>query len=149
MTIKPYSRKTNYYETDQMGIIHHSNYIRWFEEARVDFMDQIGFGYNKAVECGIDFAVLEVHCAYKSMVRFGDVVNIQISLSELKNASMIVNYQISDAGSGEIRTLGKTRHCFYDGVKKRPVSLKKVIPELFELLNSLCTLQTNGEVLHR
>ena len=56
--IKPYSRKANYYETDQMGIIHHSNYIRWFEEARVDFLEQIDFGYNKTVECGIDFVVL-------------------------------------------------------------------------------------------
>ena len=38
-----YEHKTQYYETDQMGIIHHSNYIRWFEEARVDFMDRCGF----------------------------------------------------------------------------------------------------------
>ena len=40
-----YEHKTQYYETDQMGIIHHSNYIRWFEEARVDFMDRCGFSY--------------------------------------------------------------------------------------------------------
>ena len=40
-----YEHKTQYYETDQMGIIHHSNYIRWFEEARIDFMDHCGFSY--------------------------------------------------------------------------------------------------------
>lgn len=54
MIIKPYSRKTHYYETDQMGIIHHANYIHWMEEARVDFMDQIGFSYDRAVSTGID-----------------------------------------------------------------------------------------------
>lgn len=141
MTIKPYSRKANYYETDQMGIIHHSNYIRWFEEARVDFMEQIGFGYEKAVECGIDFALLGVYCEYKSMVRFGDIVDIYMSVSELENMRMTVKYQIFDTATGELRTTGETRHCFYDNKRKRPVSLKKVIPELYELFGSLCGLE--------
>jgi len=43
MTILPYIRKAQFYETDQMGVIHHANYIHWFEEARVDFLEQIGF----------------------------------------------------------------------------------------------------------
>ena len=139
MTVKPYSRKANYYETDQMGIIHHSNYIRWFEEARLDFLEKIGFGYRKVVEYGVEFAVLDVYCNYKSMVRFGDIVNIHITLSELSDMSINANYQILDTDSGETRALGKTRLCFYDKNKKRPVSLKKIIPELYELLNSLCT----------
>ena len=45
--IKPYQHLAKYYETDQMGIIHHSNYIRWFEEARIDYMNQIGLTYKK------------------------------------------------------------------------------------------------------
>ena len=49
-----------------MGIVHHSNYIRWFEEARVDYMERIGFGYHKAVAALIDFAVLAVSREYKS-----------------------------------------------------------------------------------
>ena len=139
MTVKPYSRKANYYETDQMGIIHHSNYIRWLEEARLDFLEKIGFGYKKVVEYGVEFAVLDVYCNYKSMVRFGDIVSIHITLSELSDMSINANYQILDTDSGETRALGKTRLCFYDKHKKRPVSLKKIIPELYELLNSLCT----------
>ena len=43
--IRPYLHNAKYYETDQMGIIHHSNYIRWFEEARIDYMNQIGFRF--------------------------------------------------------------------------------------------------------
>ena len=42
MQIVPYEHKAQYYETDKMGIIHHSNYIRWFEEARIDYMEQAG-----------------------------------------------------------------------------------------------------------
>ena len=53
MKIKPYERNAKYYETDQMGIIHHSNYIRWFEEARVDAMEQAGIPYDKMEEMGI------------------------------------------------------------------------------------------------
>lgn len=48
-----YEHKTQYYETDQMGIIHHSNYIRWFEEARIEFMNQCGFSYAQMEKDGI------------------------------------------------------------------------------------------------
>ena len=137
MIIKPYSRKANYYETDKMGIIHHSNYIRWFEESRVDLLEQIDFSYQKVNEYGVDFAVLDVYCEYKSMVRFGDIVNIYASLSELKEMRMAIDYKIVNVKSNEICTLGKTKHFFYDNNRKRPVSLKKEIPELYEIFSAL------------
>ena len=48
-----YKRKAQYHETDQMGIIHHSNYVRWMEEARIAFMESLGFGYDKVESLGI------------------------------------------------------------------------------------------------
>jgi acyl-CoA thioester hydrolase len=131
--MKPLFRKANYYETDQMGVIHHSNYIRWFEEARVEFMEQLGYSYDKAAQIGIDFALVSLSCEYKSMVRFGEAVNITAQITELKNARMTVEYEIADSESGEIRTTGKTLHCFLDRNIKRPVALKKALPELYEL----------------
>ena len=53
MPFIPYRHLVQYYETDQMGVVHHSNYIRWFEEARVFFMDQMGFGYDKMEKSGV------------------------------------------------------------------------------------------------
>ena len=47
-----YIHKVQYYETDMMGMVHHSNYIRWMEEARIDFMDKLGFSYRKMEEEG-------------------------------------------------------------------------------------------------
>ena len=135
--IKPYMRKANYYETDQMAIIHHSNYIRWFEEARVDFMEQIGFGYDEAVKSGTDFAVLSVNCEYKSMVRFGDTVAIQASITKLTPSRMTVGYRITDATTGELRNLGETHHCYFDSKRQQPVSLKKTMPELYALFETL------------
>ena len=58
--IKPYEHHAKYYETDQMGIIHHSNYIRWMEEARIAYMDELGFPYKKVEEAGIISPVLSV-----------------------------------------------------------------------------------------
>ena len=60
--IRPYEHHAKYYETDQMGIIHHSNYIKWMEEARMDLMDQIGLSYKQMEEMEIISPVLSVSC---------------------------------------------------------------------------------------
>ena len=65
---KGYNHTVQYYETDKMGITHHSNYIRWMEEARVDFLKQIGWDYDKLEEIGVISPVTEVSCKYKSCV---------------------------------------------------------------------------------
>ena len=128
MEISPFTRKVNYYETDQMGIIHHSNYIRWFEEARLDFLEQAGFGYKKMEDEGIISPVLAVACEYKSMVRFGDTVTIKVGIESMTGVRMIVTYRVEDAKSGKLRAAGETRHCFLNA-KGRPVSLEKTLPE--------------------
>ena len=62
MELHPYQRRVNYYETDQMSIVHHSNYIRWFEEARLDLLDQAGLNYRKMEATGIIVPVVDVSC---------------------------------------------------------------------------------------
>lgn len=75
-----YTRRANYYETDKMGIIHHSNYIRWFEEARLHYMEEMGWPFTKVEAMGIVIPVLSVDCQYKSMVRYDDIVDIYTKL---------------------------------------------------------------------
>ena len=79
-----YRHQAKYYETDQMGIIHHSNYIRWMEEARIDLMDEIGFSYRKMEEIGIISPVLSVQCEYKNRVHFDDTVLIEVDIKQYK-----------------------------------------------------------------
>lgn len=146
MNLKPYIRKANYYETDQMGIIHHSNYIRWFEEARVDYMEQLGFGYDKSLGSGIDFVVLDVQCAYKSMVCFGETVHIIVSISKLSKVRMTISYRVLDAVSGELRSTGTTSHCYYDRNKRSPVSLKNALPDLYDLFDTLVEAPNGNEL---
>jgi acyl-CoA thioester hydrolase len=137
MTIQPYLRKAQYYETDQMGVIHHANYIRWFEEARVDFLEQIGFPYERVESMGVTFAVLGLSCEYKAPVVFGDTVRVHVALKAFSHSRMTMRYDIADAATGEPRTVGETHHFFFRKEDAKPVSLKKAIPEIYNIFCSL------------
>lgn len=137
MELHPYLHKVQFYETDGMSIVHHGNYILWMEEARTDFMDQIGWSYHRAVDAGIDFAVTDVSCAYRSMTRFGETVAITMAVQALSPAKLQLSYKMVNAGTGELRAEGTSGHFFYDRAKARPVALKKALPELWQLLESL------------
>jgi len=143
MNILPYSRKAQYYETDQMGVIHHANYIRWLEEARIDFLEQIGFPYERVEKMGITLAVLDLSCEYKAPVLFGDTVHIQVELKNCSHSRMTICYSITDAASGELRTIGETQHFFYKKEDTCPASLKRAIPELYDLFCSLIDSNNN------
>ena len=136
MEIKSYQHKVQYYETDQMQIVHHSNYIRWFEEARTDFLEQAGFGYDRFEKEGIISPVLEVHAKYLTMTRFGETVNIQVKMTNFTGLKFTIEYVISDSVIGEVRVTGRTEHCLLDKENK-PIRLKKVNPGLYELLDLL------------
>lgn len=140
MELHPYCRKAQFYETDAMGVVHHANYVYWMEEARTDFMDQIGYPYQKcATEHGIDMALTGIECQYKGMVRFGETVRIVMSITKLTPARLVIHYDMYDSATGDLRFEGESSHFFYLRAKNRPVALKRVLPDLYQLLSSLCT----------
>ncbi|MDD2371174.1 MAG: acyl-CoA thioesterase [Firmicutes bacterium] len=126
-----YIHKTQYYETDQMGIIHHSNYFRWFEEARVDFLEKIGYGYDRLEDEGIISPVLKISCEYKGMIRFNDSVEISLKLLQATPYKFEIYYEILDCKDGGLRAFGMSSHCYLnrDGI---PVSIKKLNPDFYE-----------------
>ena len=132
MSIKAYQHKTQYYETDQMKIIHHSNYIRWFEEARSDFMEHLGLSYAEMERMGITVPVLSISANYKSMVRFGETVSITIKVVKYNGVKLELTYEITDSETNELRTTGTSQHCFLNETG-RPISLKRKRPDLHEL----------------
>jgi acyl-CoA thioester hydrolase len=147
MNITPYVRKAQYYETDQMGVIHHSNYIRWFEEARIHLLEQLGFPYERVESLGITFAVLGLSCEYKSPVLFGDTVDVLPSVAACGHSKMTIAYRATDASTGALRTTGETRHYFFRKMDARPVALKNAIPELFDLFCMLVKSAQQAEAL--
>ena len=128
-----YSHKIQYYETDQMGIVHHSNYIRWFEEARTDWMDRIGFSYARMEQEGLMVPVLSVECQYKTMSKYGETVEIELAVSAFTGVRMTFSYRIYDKETKELRAEGKTKHAFLN-TDYRPVSVKRSYPEIYNLM---------------
>lgn len=127
--IVPYEHHAKYYETDQMGIIHHSNYVKWMEEARLDLMDQIGLNYKQMEEMEIISPVLSISVEYHSMVHFDDTVVIETKLIKYNGIKMEVEYIMRDKETGELRTTARSSHCFLNRSGK-PISLKRTYPEL-------------------
>lgn len=128
--MKYYDRKINYYETDQMAIVHHSNYVRFFEEARVSFMEQVGYPYKRLEDEEILSPVLAVSCKFIKAVRFGDTIRIAVRLTSVSKVKCSFEYKITDAGTGELRAKGSSEHGFVrkDG---KPAVLPKESPEFY------------------
>jgi acyl-CoA thioester hydrolase, YbgC/YbaW family len=131
-----YKRKVQYYETDQMGVVHHSNYIRWFEEARIDCMEAQGLPYEEMETNHIVIPVLGISCQYKSMTRFGEYVNIKVEKISYNGIKMVLGYTIYDSESEVIRCTGESEHCFLNeaGI---PISLKKSFPKWHEIFEKI------------
>ena len=133
--ITPYIHKAKYYETDQMSIIHHSNYIRWFEEARMDFMAQMGFPYIKMEEYDILSPVLSVSCNFRQAVRFDESVSISCKLYSFNGIKMKISYEIWNTKTKILHATGESSHCFVTRDLK-PLSLKKSLPDVYNLFLS-------------
>lgn len=115
-----------------MGFVHHSNYIRWFEEARSDFFDKIGAPYAVTESMGIISPVLSISCDYKKSCYYGEEVIIETTLERMGNVKFFVSYKVFSE-NGELRAEGASTHCFLN-TEGQVISLKRVKPELFETL---------------
>ncbi|MGN0643320.1 MAG: acyl-CoA thioesterase [Huintestinicola sp.] len=135
MDIKPYSRKVYYYETDKMGIVHHANYIRWFEEARVYYIEEAGLPFETVESQGVLSPVLSAECEYKLPFHFNDTFLITAAITEFGGARFAVSYIVTDP-EGIIHATGKTTHCFVD-TEMRPIRLKKNYPRIYDVYNKL------------
>lgn len=134
-----YIHKVCYYETDKMGVTHHSNYIRWMEEARVEFLDKIGFGYKKLEKDGIISPVIGVECEYKTPTTFDDLVEIKVRVKEFKGVKLVIGYKMKNVKTNELVLIGTTKHCFLNKENK-PIILKKSFSELDKKLRDLAEM---------
>ena len=127
---------TRYYETDQMGIIHHSNYYRYFEVARTDFLKTvIGMTYKDVEAAGVRMPLTETHCKYKLPALYDDELTITTSVREMTVARMIFDYVITREKDGAIIAEGITAHAFTN-TENKPVNLKKFRAELYQMFAS-------------
>jgi len=131
-----FERKIHYYETDKMGVVHHSNYIRFFEEARCSLLEEFGLPYNVMEEKGIMSPVLGVACKYKNHVTFGDTIEIKAWFKEFGGVRFTVGYEIYNKKTGTLCVTGESNHCFTDSNLK-PLNLKKHHYDVYEKFMNL------------
>lgn len=109
--------RVRYAETDQMRVAHHSNYIVWFELARVELLKSVGIDIEELEKEGFFIPVLEVSARYIRPARFGDVLMIRAELRERSRAKLSFNYEIVDV-EGNILCKGSSIHGFMNGEGK-------------------------------
>jgi len=130
-----YSRAVFYYETDKMGVVHHSNYLRWMEEARIQYFNDTDLAYHETESYGVLSPITEVNIKFKSPARFGDNFTVKMKMTKYTGVRFVINYTIVNQND-DILLEGESSHAFIDE-SFRPVSLARVIPERHEKMLSL------------
>ncbi|PNT93299.1 acyl-CoA thioesterase [Clostridium thermosuccinogenes] len=122
-----------YAETDQMGIVHHSNYPIWFEAGRTDFIRKMGMPYSSIEKEGLMLPLLELKCKFQAPARYEDEVVVKTWIKEATYTRLTFSYEVIKAGENEILTLGETMHVWTNRDLK-PVNIKKNAPHIYELI---------------
>lgn len=135
--MEPYVRKVQYYETDRMGITHHANYIRWMEEARIEFLERIGFPYAAMEAAGVLSPVRAVSCQYKRPCTFGDEIHITVSAEAFNGVVLTLGYEMRNAATGERVSEGRSEHVFVNR-EGRILRLKRDMPEFCAVIERMC-----------
>ena len=124
-----------YYETDQMGIVHHSNYIRYFECGRMAMLEEVGLPMHKIEATGIMLPIISVECRYKFPAKLGDKLKIVTWFEELPRARFTVMSEVYNH-EGRLLVEGSVSMGFIDSVTRRPVRCPESLSNLFaEYLN--------------
>ena len=128
-----YRRAANYYETDQMAIIHHSNYVRWMEEARMAWMASLGVDYAEMERLGVISPVVSINVKYKKPVLYGETVDIKVFVKKYNGVKLALAYEMTNIETGEVTTIGESTHAFMKDGKL--VSLKRTLPEMDAMMS--------------
>ena len=136
MNITEVKIRVRYKETDQMGVVHHTNYYTWFEVARTEFMRNTGMNYRQMEENGVMLPLLETHCYYLQGARYDDLVTVRTWVSKYVGIRVTMDYEVIRDEDGAPLARGSTVHAFTD-INLRPLNIKKKYPEIHKLFASL------------
>ena len=112
--------KVRYAETDQMGVVHHGNYAKYLEIARIDWLEKIGISYKSMEKNGIMLPVYEMNFKFKKSAFFDDQLKIFTSLRQRPDVKIIFDYKIYNQ-DGELLTTANTVLVFMDAKTRRPI----------------------------
>jgi acyl-CoA thioester hydrolase len=124
--------RVRYAETDQMGVVYHSNYIVWFEVGRVEMLRELGFTYREMErDDGTGLAVVDARCRYKAPARYDDLLRIRTRLLNVRGALIHFGYEILRDDDGLLLAEGETVHLVIGSdMKRSSLPEKYLIPFL-------------------
>jgi len=122
-----------YAETDQMGIVHHSNYAVWFEAGRTDFLNKAGVSNTSIEARGVLLPVYEMNCRYKCPARYEDEIVVLTRLKQISRVRICFSYQVLNAADQRLLATGETMHAWTDRALK-PVNAEKAAPDVYSML---------------
>ncbi len=128
LTIQP-----RYVETDQMGIVHHSNYLIYMEQARLEWLSALGFSYQKMEDTGVLLPVYQIDIKYKNPIKFGDEISVKTTLRNVPTTRVVFDYEITKS-TGEICAVAQLTLVFTDAQTFRP---RKPIPAFLDACEKL------------
>lgn len=118
-----------YAETDAMGVVHHANYLVYFEEGRSQYMRDLGSNYAQIEASGYQLPVTEAQLRYVGSRRYGDNIRVRTWIEENLSRRVTFRYEVVDPDSGNVFVTGFTRHVWTDAegrVTRVPESWKRV-----------------------
>jgi acyl-CoA thioester hydrolase len=111
--------RVRYAETDQMGVVYHSNHLVWFEIGRVEFLRQMGFSYrNMEQEDGLFIVVAEATCRYRAPVYYDEEVVVRTRLKNVRESVIVFSYELARGTDGTLLAQGQTTHVVTDSKMK-------------------------------
>jgi len=124
--------RVRYQETDQMGIVHHANYIVWFEIGRTDLCRATGFTYREIENRGLILVVTEVNCRYRAPYHYDDEVLIRTEVTEAAGRAMTFGYELRDGSGERLHATGFSRHVWVDRETRRPTTADAEVMKAFQ-----------------
>jgi acyl-CoA thioester hydrolase len=124
--------RVRYAETDQMGVVYHTNYLVWCEVGRTDFIRQRGMSYADIERAGIGLAVSEVSARFHSAARYDEVIRVRTTLADVRSRGITFDYLITNAATGDRLVTARTALVSIDR-SGRLVALPNEIRRLFDL----------------
>ena len=132
-------------ETDAQGVAHNSNYLVWFEVARVAYLAAFAGGYQSLQAEGLESLVLESHVRYRQPARFDDRLSIFTRIGELRGARFRFDYEVRR--NGDAIADGWTSHACVDAKTLRPVRIPEALVEAIASAESLSSSTTRSSSL--
>ena len=127
-----------YGETDMMGIVHHANYVLYFEDARTRLLEELGYPYERIEREGFQSPVVSVELHYGKPLHYGDKPVVRTKVAALTQMKVVFSYEIFESqeameSGAKPGCSGKSVHCIVEAATFKPVSMKKATPELYLL----------------